>query len=174
MVKTHVSILFLSLLLVGCSLFETLNPKPELPETTTNGANTFGALVNRKVWEIRNSFRMRSHYLNSEYISISGNYRSKEIDQHLIIQISNEPIAEGDYVFNKSLYLDRLLSWADDKLDQYFSGDDPNVTFNGTLTIFKLDRSNKIVSGTFEFQIHKAGEATVNIGNGRFDMIYGQ
>ncbi|MFZ6025670.1 MAG: hypothetical protein ACOYVG_14565 [Bacteroidota bacterium] len=53
----------------------------------------------------------------------------------------------------------------------YFSTEmDTNVS--GTLTITKLERTNRIISGTFNATLSKTGCTTIQITDGRFDMKF--
>ena len=49
---------------------------------------------------------------------------------------------------------------------------DNTVDRSGSLTITKLDRTNRIISGTFSATLTKAGCAAVKITDGRFDMKF--
>lgn len=46
------------------------------------------------------------------------------------------------------------------------------VTSSGSLTITKLDRANRIISGTFKATLAKSGCTTIQITDGRFDMKF--
>ena len=47
-----------------------------------------------------------------------------------------------------------------------------DVTSAGRLTITKLDRTNRIISGTFNAILSKVGCAEIKITDGRFDMKF--
>ena len=53
----------------------------------------------------------------------------------------------------------------------YFSSQE-DVESSGSLIITKLDRTNRIVAGTFTAKLYKAGCDTINITEGRFDMKF--
>ena len=49
---------------------------------------------------------------------------------------------------------------------------DSDTQVSGQLTITKLDRVNRIISGTFNATLSKSGCTTVQITDGRFDMKF--
>ena len=62
------------------------------------------------------------------------------------------------------------VAYADDVCTyDYF---DSTIIRNGTLTITKLDRTNRIISGTFNATLNKTGCTEVKITDGRFDMKF--
>lgn len=50
--------------------------------------------------------------------------------------------------------------------------DDDDTYSKGSVSISKIDRNLRIVSGTFEATLYKVGCDTIRITNGRFDMRF--
>jgi hypothetical protein len=50
-----------------------------------------------------------------------------------------------------------------------YSGSDTRTFSRGTLTITRLDLTNGIIAGTFEFKLAKPGCDTLRVTQGRFD-----
>ena len=58
-----------------------------------------------------------------------------------------------------------------DSICSFFSTENSTVV-SGNLTITKLDRINRIISGTFNATLNKDGCSEIKITEGRFDMKF--
>jgi len=142
----------------------------ELPPETQKGANTFGCLVNGELFVAQphfSGFNVQNYvdalYINAldgnSTITIFGSRKSGFIE----FRIPNPEIGKS-FITNKSEYSSN---------GNRFQGED-----TGEIFLTKLDLENRIVSGTFEFEIPllKDGEAvedsTVKITEGRFDIKF--
>lgn len=149
-----------------------------LPPATQEGKNTLGFLLNGEPWTPK-GFNGTANLsidfdpsINNGIFSISA-YRIITNNDRTYFGIGvNDSIntittPKKYYLGNNTLY------------GSYFSNNnctfdyfDSTVIRSGTLTITKLDRTNRIISGTFNATLSKAGCETINITEGRFDMKY--
>ena len=162
----------LSLILFGGIACKKDNAE-KLPPATQKGANTFGFLLNGKVWLPKTPFLKSSEKLHISYypnnnggtLSISakryfdnGGFQSISISSSNITSVGVYPIAIDKAV----------IYYYDTNSCEYHWND--NSKMQGTLTITKLDLTNYIISGTFVFKLEKEGCPTINATQGRFDM----
>ena len=159
--------------------------KETLPPITQDGANTFGCLVNGKVWL---PYRTDGHpSLNVQYYQgqflLSVNKDSGTETSQGIYQImegmtwSYKPVyGTGTYYFKSAPgggspgaeFVNNSCNFWSDNRD----------SLNTYVTITKLDSINRIISGTFNLvYIPSINETlgncdTIKITNGRFDAIY--
>ncbi len=164
------------LLLTACNKKVT-----ELPPATQTGANTFGAKVNGELWvpkgfagiPANDALQVRflanmNMYINAMDFSKSPTEKEFEI----FIQNVTGP---GTYQLNTSVtypttnasyayYVKRTLTPQEEWIT--------SSIYTGSVTITKLDIPNKIVSGTFQFNlvnIYNAAQ-TLSVTEGRFDI----
>jgi hypothetical protein len=172
--KALICLVSLSLLSVRCDFLQIDDPKPELPPITITGENTFGAIVNGKVWVPISKLNQRAIHQTSDLLQFFAELESgkNEIDQNINIVISGEPVIPAIYHFDsKSNTTDRIFEWQDDITGCDYSFRINNSTqYLGKLEILKLDNVNHIVSGTFEFTISVDGCPDVQVEQGRFDL----
>lgn len=178
----HIPILSLFFLLVistGTNCKKS-NPEGQLPPATQEGKNTCGFLVNGKVWTPRgdNGYpNLTFDYDETLYggsFSLSGyRYEPNDNSQFSGFAVSARNITTtGRY--NLNLSSDRIgrYSKASGSSLCYYEWYDSTINHNAYLNITKLDRTNRIVSGTFEFAQVKTGCEEVRLTNGRFDMKF--
>lgn len=160
------------------------NPVDQLPPETQIGANTFGCLVDGKVFVPKGSpFSgpiLTCYYQYIYYPSPTGyvfQVSAKDKSTSSIINAVNVGfdstiLIEGKTYVLKELYrggaVGNYRHLINITIDDYF-------TYNpssGELTIEKFDEINQIVSGTFWFNAVNTDGDTVHITNGRFDMQF--
>lgn len=196
---------YLLLLLIAISLFackiEPLKkknpPEPTLPPITTEGKNTFGCLVDGKLYLPKKGSTFKSPYVKEYYYSerISTQFygtlkigaerwraENEPSFQYLEFVLFKRVYSAGEYnlftdstVYNHDLGMNQKQSYVryimrDSEMGIDF---DSYGTINpqaGKMNIIKLDTINKIISGTFWFDAVdlKTGD-TVKIRDGRFD-----
>ena len=147
-----------------------------LPPATQQGKNTLGFLLNGEPWTPK-GFRGTANlsidfdpgYKNGIFGIVAYNF-IPTVSEQLTIGIRdslNFITAPKSFPLSRSgLY---VISYS--KSCDYFSTL-IDVQSTGALTITKLDRSNRIISGTFEATLSKAGCDTIRITEGRFDMKF--
>ncbi len=184
MMKTLLHILCLILLLPSCRGHDDLprNPIDELPPETHIGAQTFGCLIDGRAFLPKGS---------SLYGPVSGaNYQyvpnSTLPNPVWVFQVfgnnnnSNEAVSINlgflDFEdLNANTYI--LSSRVEDGTGgggiyiDVFGVYDTTEEHTGFISITHYDYDNRIISGTFEFDVEVDGEI-VHITDGRFDMKF--
>jgi Family of unknown function (DUF6252) len=177
-------IIFLSLL--GCKKHKTSgNPLDQLPPETQTGANTFGCLVDGKVFlpegpSLSPILQCAYQYLNTNYsqgyffqlsakekgnkecelFSISLGTDSLEIFENKTYQLVNYNIGNAAAQYSNFYACGQFINY------------NTSSTVNGELLIKKFDEINQIASGTFWFNAVDANGDTVKVTDGRFDMQF--
>ncbi len=167
--KNDVVVIALSFLMLvnanGCS------DDNVLPAQTEEGLNTFGCLVNGKLW-LPEGKRM-DRILNVSYgpsfmggaFSLNVRRLKNDQDKEFMSLFSRDIDKEGNYLLNNpsiaaATYTSNVCSYDRDS----------TVYREGMLTITRLDLEAQIISGTFEFILAKSNCDTIRVTQGRFDM----
>jgi len=172
------SIIFSILLLAsilqfsGCGLLPT--PKEELPPITQEGKNTFGCLVNGKLW-LPKGYNGTSN-LDASYdpsyeggtFDVATYSISSDQDRQYLYMFMTNLSKVGTYKLNNI----KVGSSTFDYSSKCNYDRDSSVYRDGYLNISKFDLSKQIISGTFEFVIYKLSCDTIKITKGRFDMKF--
>jgi hypothetical protein len=152
------------ILLDGCDLFKHENI-PQLPPITMEGKNTFGCLVNGKVWLPGG----RNSTPSADFSSVKClNFNATTDDSGFLFSIRNAPIITTTFDLT-----DTSKVWAiyDRKVNGTFCTYESYHVRSGTLVITKFDKVSSILSGTFQFKTFNfACGDTVKIAEGRFDI----
>jgi hypothetical protein len=177
-------LLSILLLLYGCEKKDLT----ELPPATQEGKNTFGCLINGKLFvprgkEYGGNLRLFLYGGDNLQLSVISNSDSSEmkIKEYLDFNIYGID-KEGVYELklresNENILYSpvRYLRAINDRVNCSFSITNHNIS--GTLTITKINRDpkNVFVSGTFEFTLtmRKPGFCdliTLKVTQGRFDI----
>ena len=147
-----------------------------LPAPTQDGKNTIGFLLNGQPWKpqgVRGTGNLSIDYdagFNEGIFSIVAYNFNTPLSQQFIIGVRdslnfiNAPI---------TLALNRtsLYSLSYNNPCDYFNQLN-DVASIGSLTITKLDRTNRIISGIFNATLSKTGCSEIKITEGRFDMKF--
>ncbi len=174
--KTICLIFILILLNASCKNDDNSpeNPLDSLPPATQIGAQTFGCLVDGKVFLPKNFGINRLNAFNQNidgfyYLAISSSSR----DESMAIAIRGEVLPE---IVQKTYPLGAEKNGSLNALfikgiqnDLVTSTTDLNM---GRLTITKHDTQNFILSGTFEFTVLDNDGKEIKITDGRFDVKY--
>jgi len=180
----HISFLSLLLLLIvtsGSKCKKNGGDLPQLPPETQTGANTFGCLVDGKLFLPKGDpfggpvIKAQYQYVNGKQgFAISARHSEGETGQ--VIGIGGDSIAitvrpyelttrnvsgklSGKYTFSKVTTLGNY----------YYT----NEIQRGQIFIKHFDEINQIVSGTFWFDaIDSTTEKIIQIREGRFDLPY--
>lgn len=175
----HISFLFLFLVIVITSgtNCKKNNPESGLPPATQEGKNTAGFLINGKVWLPKgdNGFANLACDYDETFMggafNITG-YRY-EPNKRSFFGVSGRDITNTG-IYKLNLSPDKKGDISIDANSKYciYEWYDTIPNHNAYLNITKLDKVNRIVSGTFEFALVKPGCEEVRITQGRFDMKY--
>ncbi|WP_299758694.1 hypothetical protein [uncultured Pontibacter sp.] len=149
------------------------NPKEVLPAATMEGKNTFGAMVNGKVWLPKGRPSLfRSNFIvtydpgyKGGTLNVSAYRKANENSpESAMVMGMTQVDHEGVYTFD-----DVELSGV-----RYYNGiceydDAPDFYQRGKLEVTKLDLVNGIIAGKFELTLAITGCDTIRINEGRFD-----
>ncbi len=150
-------------------------PKEELPPITSEGANTFGCLVDGEVWlpEKDVFFELIS---TSEKLEVSYNKDKKRLRIYSKKDKCVNDIQTVDQRFSLTFLLDEKPTYDPDDCDRIFKDYLKNTYYDlDSLYHHEIDiiRHDTIISGTFNFRAIDHGNAdTVYITDGRFDVKY--
>lgn len=164
--------LAISLALESCELFDrgSESEDDKLPKATQSGKNTFGCLVNGKVWVTETTTDASAFYQDGVLL-ISATLETISRDQGISFYIYDQDLAESNYPLQE--HIDQFSSFAnfgDDILD---CGFETTSSHNGNIIITHLDQTNFIISGTFEFEAYSDDcDKVMKITKGRFDLNY--
>lgn len=153
-----------------------------LPPATETGANTFGAKVNGEYW-IPQGFGilptaeiLEARYINPTDILINARNFGKTPNETEFEFYIKDISGPGTFLFNQhtAVYPDESASYGY-YIKRKFTPEDEWITdasHTGRIVITKLDKENKIISGTFEFQAVSMYNAsvTLTVTEGRFDL----
>lgn len=137
-----------------------------LPPITTIGANTFGCRYNGTYWLAVPTKKISGSYSRGA-VSISMNKSGDgKTGSITISSVYNSIFELGEYAYSRNIAATYTTTG---KI--YKTNDSNNV---GYLNILKLDSVNRILSGTFEFEVHNpyVNPKKVSITSGRFDLKY--
>jgi len=147
-----------------------------LPPATQQGKNTLGFLLNGEPWTPK-AYRNRANLsididfsYNNGIFSISAYDFSSTVAQQFIIGI-RDSLNFLNAPFKLNLNRESLYSVSFNTSCDYFNQLD-DVSSSGILNLTKLDKTQKIISGTFNATLSKPGCETIQITQGRFDMKY--
>ncbi|WP_291130009.1 hypothetical protein [Flavobacterium sp. UBA7682] len=188
--KKLITLLLLTIV-AGCSNEDSnSNPESLLPAITQTGANTFGCLIDGKLFIPRDGTGTWSGndpglsylggYPEGAYNEIDiRDYKSEKTTRMLIHLHNLYQIGVADYIINESngmsnvdglnhTYLHCKVFNKSTNSYQYYR----SFENSGTIKITRYDFTNGIVSGTFSCRVKNSSnpEDIIEITNGRFDI----
>ena len=171
------------MLLVALLVFMSCRKEiDKLPEVTQTGENTFGAVINGKLWGplgfgiVQTAPTLDALYDGFGRLTINArNFGSSPNESEMEIYLTGVT-GPGTYQLNKmtgtlpnatanyAYYVERRITPKDEWMT--------NAQYPGTVTITRLDRVHKVVSGTFEFKAINTGSdlKPLTVTDGRFDI----
>lgn len=179
------SLIFISITTSECKKHKPGNPVDQLPPETQIGANTFGCLIDGKVFlpkgrggvnPILTSYcqYIFTDYSKGYFFQVSANDFSNPNQTYSVtINTDSIPVSVGTRILTsptikgeasgRYLYIDPNF-----QLHDYRT----STPYQGELIIKKFDEINQIASGTFWFNAVNATGDTVHVTDGRFDMQF--
>ncbi len=151
-----------------------------LPKATQEGKNTLGFLLNGQPWTpkgIRGTGNLSIDLdpgIGNGILGINAyNFEPVNSEQFQIGLADSINFVTAPQIFTINRLRLAHISFMNFDCGDYFSGFN-TVTTEGSLTITKLDRTNRIISGRFEATLTKSGLGcgTIKITEGRFDMKF--
>jgi hypothetical protein len=175
-------LIFLSSLLIGssCRKHKTVDPVSQLPPETQTGANTFGCLVDGKIFLPKGDpfggpIKKAAYQLvnNRFHFLVSGSRSLSTETSSIGLFADSLQMTVGAYELTSKnipgkLYGQYAVAQIGGLLETYLTND----IEKGQLIFKKLDEVNQIVSGTFWFDAKNANGQIVQIREGRFDLPY--
>jgi hypothetical protein len=178
------SLFFITLTASECKKHKPGSPVDHLPPETQTGANTFGCLVNGKVFLPKGTSLspiLTCYYQYIYYpsptgfvfqISASDNSRPSS-PINLNIDIDSLSLQKGKtYELQtqgiKGIAYGNYRKFTNNTLNDFFT----YSLSSGQLNLTKFDEINQIASGTFWFNAVDANGDTVHVTDGRFDMQF--
>jgi hypothetical protein len=165
--------------LVGCKgCKDSLHPDiNQLPPITQNGANTFGAIVNGKVWVpagyYNGSFNQTVYYdpINGQGALNVTCYRVTDTVSSDVIFLRLGLDSLANYKMPHTFVLKpNGNAWLGYSQNCLYDSIDSSTKSSGSVTVSNLDTTTGIVSGVFSGILIRAGCDTITISDGRFDL----
>lgn len=151
----------------------------KLPAATQEGKNTCGFLLNGEVWLPKgdNGFPNLSCDYDETFMggafNVTGYRYENGANNSTNFGVASDSIqTTGMYKLNLRKTRTRYGVYCNLVTLCCYQWTDTIPNHNAFLNITKLDKVNRIVSGTFEFALTTSGCDTVRITQGRFDMKY--
>ncbi|MBF9223294.1 hypothetical protein [Hymenobacter ruricola] len=155
------------------------DPAAQLPPATQTGAGTFGCLVNGQVYTPQGNTGTNNLGITYDPGFRGGSivietYRTEGGGLTKYLSIDAAPIkAEGSYSLNLGTGIGEVLYSSGGPAPCGFMYDSRDVTYRkATLLITRLDVNSRIIAGTFNATIARAGCDTLRITQGRFDAKF--
>jgi hypothetical protein len=159
-----------------CECDDKTTYEPQLPPETTTGANTFGCLVNGKVWLNGGvgfpNYSLAISQLSENWLIIIAKNNYGDTISGFGINIKINPIIEKKYSLDTAncfIYFSKISNnnggtciWS--KEESSF------IDAIGFIELTRFDLSNGIVSGRFEVTLYRTECDSIVITQGRFDL----
>lgn len=175
---------FITLTASKCKKDKTpVDPVSQLPPETQTGANTFGCLVDGKVFVPKGGGlnpRLTCYYQYIYYPSSTGYVFQVAANDNSMSSVLNAisigfdsmKVIEGKTYLLQEVYKGgargNYRHFTNTTLDDYFT----YSPSSGEFLIKKFDEINQIASGTFWFNAVNIDGDTVHVTDGRFDMQF--
>lgn len=149
--------------------------EPQLPPITQIGKDTFGCLVNGEIWlpKAYDLFPVKHVVLervNDQRIWHIGVRQGAA--SNFYFSINEDSLKEGKINIPVDESNDIGIYHASQSFDN--SSFRWNYNLPGELIITRLDTINKVISGTFWFDLLNSNDEKIEIRDGRFDLIIDQ
>lgn len=147
-----------------------------LPAATQSGTKTLGFLLNGQPWTPQGYTGNANLSLDIDFGFRNGIF---DIAAERTVGNNTEQFTIGTDSLNfftipvtLNISSNSLTGISFSKDTCYYLNKNLGVISTGNLTITKLDKTNRIISGTFNAILYKSGCDTIKITDGRFDMPY--
>lgn len=149
--------------------------EPQLPPETTIGANTFGCLIDGKVWRNKTSFPYSSlsiSQLSEDWLIIIANNYLDDTISTIGLNIRIKSIMEKKYELDTSnCFIVYSKIYEEGNYSCVWSKESSNyVNSTGFIELTRFDIQKGIVSGKFEANLSNSDCGTISITEGRFDL----
>ncbi|RQO79471.1 hypothetical protein DBR40_03720 [Pedobacter sp. KBW01] len=158
MIKCYISILLLVLTLTSCKKHSSITKDEELPAETQVGANTFGCLIDGKVYTPDGVIGLPALTASIQSDILSLYSRRKSTNEGVGLPVRNM-VATGEYPITSET--------------TYSGFDAAYPAIEGKIIITKYDKVKNIISGRFYFTGKNASTGKlISVTNGRFDINF--
>jgi hypothetical protein len=153
-----------------CECDDKTTYEPQLPPETTTGANTFGCLVNGKVWlnggvGIPN-YSLAINELSDTTLGIVARRKTSNTTESIILYVSNSSLKENRYIIGTTnIYINYLYTDIINQITCNYQG-----VCKGFIKLNRFDLLNDVVSGSFEATLYNSECDSAVITQGRFDL----
>ena len=143
-----------------------------LPNATQSGANIFACRVNGVNWISKTDIYNLGGGVSNDTLSGHGTVLGNNYFDMIEFTIQGGAMAGGHYTFNSTS--GQKINFQTNKTCNGYLGNNIQhlVSTSGLGIITKIDKLNKIISGTFNCKVPVATCDTLNITDGRFDINY--
>ena len=153
--------------LTGCEKNNPFAPGTELPPETTTGANTFGCLVNGKVWRNWGFGSLGISEMNETRLQIAASRSVTDTLTAIHIRFWTDEISVGTYPCDSvTININYLLILGGPTGTAY----EYSYAQEGSIEITRFDLEERIVSGRFNALLKLEGCEDIVITEGRFDL----
>ena len=179
MKKIKIAISFVSIYCLFCfAKCKKDNPDNNgLPAATQEGKNTLGFLLNGQPWKpqgVRGTGNLSIDFdpaFNQGVFNIVAYNFVPSISEQFIIGVKDS-LNFINAPANFNLRNNSLLGVAYTNSNCSIFSNEASTLVSGNLSLTKLDRTNRIIAGTFSFTLNKTGCSEIRITDGRFDMKF--
>ena len=167
------------LIAASCKKNKSKTELEKLPPITQSGANTFGCLVNGKMYVPKGYIRTGTpnpkisfdFYNTKAIFSINSNhFENGNPIGFMDISFFDTVLLPGIYEFPKNMNFS--IGWPKILNNCFTPAFDTTIKKWGIAIITKLDNTNRILSGTFNCKFKTLTCDTVYITDGRFDFKF--
>jgi hypothetical protein len=175
--------LFITTLILGIFFTSCKKEIKDLPPATDNGSNTFGAKVNGNLWKPQGfgpfpaNDILESTVAGNDIQIWARNFASSPNETEFYLLIKNVT-GPGTYQLNENIpahpYPDVSYGYYVKRNITPQNEWSTSASYTGTVTITKFDRTNRIASGSFQFNainMYNTPEP-LTVTEGRFDVKY--
>ena len=149
-------------------------PEDQLPPATQTGQHTFGCLLNGQPWTPSGNVGPLNYRLIYDPGYAGGDleiraycYVESLKDTQYFLIASTHVTKEGSYPLDGTTGGIYYSSGVKGSCYEYNNA--PGLTMNGQLVVSRLNLTQGIVSGTFNFKLFQPGCDTIKVTQGRFD-----
>jgi Family of unknown function (DUF6252) len=160
-------------LMAQCHKTPTAEPEPDLPPATQEGKGTIGCYINGKPWVPKPYIAIGiSQFLEVVFDESKDNFfglygrKDGTLNERIAIFSFNTKLGDNTIAKNDSESFYNLTN--SNGCVRYYL-DTSKVR---RLTITKIDKVKKVISGTFEFTANNNCSDTLRFTDGRFDTKY--
>lgn len=180
------SIIILVLLFLNSGCFNVdINTAEKLPPITQEGNNTFGCLIDGKLFHPGTTLNGNVRPLTFSYFRFdtdrhkAGSLYIQGIDARYSLPIAGRLAIQKKEVFSAGTFQLKSQECSPtshcDLIFYYNSDENTNyIATSGELIITRFDTVHNIVSGTFEFEAESGEGEKIKVTSGRFDAEYSE